>query len=511
MDRAVLIANRGEIAIRVARTCKRLGFRTVGVYSAEDHDSEHIRYCDEAYLLGPAAPRESYLNIERIIEVAKQSGAKWIHPGYGFLSERAEFVRACERAGLIFIGPSAEVMEQMGDKISARQVIDQLKVPRVPGSKGAVNSVDEAAKIANELKYPILLKAAAGGGGKGMRRVDHEGELKTAFDAAKREALAAFGDDALYLEKLILSPHHIEVQVFGDGKGGAVHIGERECSIQRRHQKIWEESPSPLMEKFSQKREALFENAIRITSFLKYAGAGTLEFVADEEGNCYFLEMNTRLQVEHPVSEWVSGIDLVEWQVRLVADAAFSLPHQDEIKRTGASIEARIYAEDPENFLPAPGPIGLIEAPSGPFVRWDAGIRRWGRVPMDYDPMIAKLSTWGIDREAALGRLRVALTEIRIEPPIGSHGLKIGSMKTNLSLLRRLCHVEEVRAGETSTDLIPNHPELKSLEEKEVSIEQAVAVSIFQLLDESLNRREEALGARARGWSLTSLQESVRK
>jgi acetyl-CoA carboxylase biotin carboxylase subunit len=511
----VLIANRGEIAIRVARTAKALGFPTVAVYSDADRFAEHVRYCDQAFHIGGSAPKDSYLHVERVLEAAKKSGAKFVHPGYGFLSERPHFVEACEKAGITFVGPSAESMRLMGDKITARQTIDALKLPRVPGSPGAVKDGVEAARIAKEIGFPILLKAAAGGGGKGMRRVDEEKEVVSAFEAASRESLSAFGDGSMYVEKLILEPHHVEIQVFGDGKGGAIHLGERECSIQRRHQKVWEESPAPILNRHPKTREAMFEAATKIASHVKYAGAGTLEFIVDGKGNFYFLEMNTRLQVEHPVTEWVTGVDLVAMQLLL---AAGELGKLEVPARTGASLEVRLYAEDPQNFLPAPGAVGRIHFPSGPFVRVDTAITEAGEVSMNYDPMIAKISVWGRTREEALGRLRVALDETRVEPPTKRDGAKIGSLKTNLEFLRRLVRHPDVLGGDTTTDLIARNADLTKLDSaeeaaKSVSLEAAVALSLHQLLSEQTIHGSAAAGttsASIGAWPLIARREAIR-
>ncbi|MBN21647.1 MAG: hypothetical protein CL678_10210 [Bdellovibrionaceae bacterium] len=484
----VLIANRGEIAIRIARTCRALGFPTVGVYSDADRFAEHVRYCDHSYWIGGSSPSESYLNIERLIVAAKAAGAHYIHPGYGFLSERAEFVEACQKAGLVFVGPSANSIRLMGDKITARQTIDELMVPRVPGSPGVLKDAEEAKKLASEMKYPVLLKAKAGGGGKGMRRVDSENEILSAFEGATREAQNAFGDGSLYIEKFILEPHHVEIQVFGDGKGKAIHLGERECSIQRRHQKVWEEAGAPILNEFPETRKKMQEAAVRVAEHISYAGAGTFEFLVDKNGDFYFLEMNTRLQVEHPVSEWVTGVDLVSWQLQL-ASGEFHFPKQSP-EMNGHSIEVRIYAEDPKSFLPAPGGIGKVLAPGGPFVRWDSAFTERGEVSMFYDPMIAKLSTWGRSRKEALSRLQVALDEIELEPFKKPDGIQVGSLKTNLDFLKKLSRLDRVERGDTTTDLIDTSPELKELDQSEISKEAAIGLSLFQLLVESEGTRE---------------------
>jgi acetyl-CoA carboxylase biotin carboxylase subunit len=509
----VLIANRGEIAIRVARSCKRLGFPTVALYSDADRFSEHAQYCDQAIFVGGSAPKESYLNIESVLKAAKLSGAKYVHPGYGFLSERPQFVEACTAAGLTFVGPSAKSMKQMGDKIEARKTVDSIGVPRVPGSPGVVKDGKEAAGIARTIGYPILLKASAGGGGKGMRRVDNENDLQSAFDGASREALSAFGDGSMYVEKFIVEPHHVEIQVFGDGKGRAIHLGERECSIQRRHQKVWEESPAPILEKFPKTRESMFQSAIKIAEHVQYAGAGTLEFIVDGQGNYYFLEMNTRLQVEHPVTEWVTGVDLVAWQL-LLATGELSLPSIPE--RRGASIEVRFYAEDPHRFLPAPGALGWIQMPSGPFVRTDTAFNGPGEVTVHYDPMIAKISVWAENRADAVGRLRVALDEVRVEPPKSETGMRKGSLKTNLSFLKRLVRNETVMGGDTTTDLIAKNPELTSTSEKEATDEMAIAAALFEQLSENSSPSLASMGGvrdaapRQSAWQLQSLREGIK-
>lgn len=510
MKRApLLIANRGEIAIRIAKTCRALGFPVVAVYSEADRFSEHVRHSDQAYAIGGAAPKESYLNIERLLEVAKKSGAKYVHPGYGFLSERPQFVEACEKAGLTFVGPSAESMRLMGDKIQARATVDALKVPRVPGSPGIVKTAEEAAKFAKPIGYPILLKAAAGGGGKGMRRVDSEAEISSAFEGASREALSAFGDGSMYVEKLILEPHHVEIQVFGDGKGRAIHLGERECSIQRRHQKVWEESPAPILNQYPKTREAMFEAAVRVAEHVKYAGAGTFEFIVDGQGNFYFLEMNTRLQVEHPVTEWVTGVDLVAWQLLL---AAGELKWPQVPERKGSAIEVRLYAEDPYTFLPAPGPLGEIQLPTGAFIRSDSAFSGAGEVSLHYDPMIAKISVWAPTRDQAVERLRVALDEARVEPPKKSDGMQVGSLRTNLSFLRRLVVNEAAKSGNTTTDLIARHPDLTEKKNEAPSLEAALALALFQMLQQSAGVSADVSASRPVSiWTAAARREGVRE
>ena len=511
----VLIANRGEIAIRIARTAKMLGFQTVAVFSEADRFSEHVKFCDRAEYIGESEPKNSYLLADKIIAAAKKHGAKYVHPGFGFLSERAHFVEACEKAGLVFVGPTAHSMNVMGDKITARRTVEKLEMPGVPGSPGAIKDANEALDFARKVKLPILLKATAGGGGKGMRRVDTEEEIPAAFEGASREALAAFGDGSMYVEKYILEPHHVEIQVFGDGKGGAIHLGERECSIQRRHQKVWEESPSPILEKFPETRKKMQEAAVRVSREIKYAGAGTFEFIVDGAGDWFFLEMNTRLQVEHPVSEWVTGMDIVELQL-LLAAGELELPKQEEIILSGSSIEVRIYAEDPHHFLPAPGKIGKIIQPNGPFLRWDSAYETGpvlqSEVSMFYDPMIAKLSVWGRSRDEAVARMRVALDELSIEAPKTASGEIKGSLKTNVAFLRKLVRCTDAVEGNTTTDLIPRNPSLTTDEiSKEVSDETAIALSLLRLTEGSEVTVDSGVqGAPVSNWNQRAKWESLR-
>ena len=420
----VLIANRGEIAVRVIRACRELGIATVAVYSDPDRGALHVRRADEAYHIGPAPARESYLNIEKILDVAERSGADAIHPGYGFLSENATFANACEAAGVKFIGPSAKSMNIMGSKTSARRAMEAAGVPFVPGSSKGL-SLAEAGQVAERVGYPVMLKAAAGGGGKGMRLVRSAAELKSAFEGASSEAARAFSSDEVYVEKYIERPRHIEVQVFGDEHGTVVYLGERECSVQRRHQKVIEEAPSAVVT--PELRRKMGETAVQVAKAAGYFNAGTVEFLVDKDLNYYFLEMNTRLQVEHPVTELVTGLDLVHLQIHVASGGKLPFK-QEDVQLRGHAIECRIYAEDPDNnFFPSPGEITLLITPGWPGIREDSGVFEGWRVPLDYDPMLSKLIAYAPTREMAIARLNRALEEYTI-----------GGIKTNLSLFRRL-------------------------------------------------------------------------
>lgn len=405
----VLIANRGEIAIRIIRACRQLGMTAIAVYSDVDAGALHVQLADEAYPIGPAQPSESYLNIPKLIQVAKAARADAIHPGYGFLSEREAFAKAVEDAGLIFIGPSSKVIEQMGSKITARVLAEKLKLSVLPGTDTPVMKYDDVEPLAQKIGFPVLLKASAGGGGKGMRIVRESKELKSAFEMAQSEAQNAFGDPSLLIEKYLENPHHVEVQILGDAHGNVVHLFERECSLQRRHQKVIEEAPSPTIS--DKTRKALCEAAVKLGKAVGYVSAGTVECLVDSKGHWYFLEMNTRIQVEHPVTEMTTGIDLVTWQLR-IANGEKIPWKQSDITCTGAAMECRIYAEDPfANFLPSPGKIQAYQEPSGPGVRVDSGVAAGSTVPMNYDPILAKLITWGESRPEALGRMQQALQE----------------------------------------------------------------------------------------------------
>ena len=436
MFKKILVANRGEIAIRVIRTLREMDIASVAVFSEADRLAVHVQMADEAVCVGPASSSESYLNFDRILAVAHETGAEAIHPGYGFLSENAKFARACTKAGIKFIGPSADIIDSMGSKTAARRVAIAAGAPVVPGTEQGLKNLKEARDVANAIGYPILLKASAGGGGKGMRRVDRYADLTAAMRSASSEAERAFGNGEVYIEKLIVQPRHIEVQVLGDEHGNLIHLGERECSIQRRHQKVVEECPSPLMWANPELRDQIGEAALKIAREVSYSNAGTLEFLADQQGNFYFLEMNTRLQVEHPVTEWVTGVDLVKWQVRIAAGEELTLK-QEDIRWTGSAIECRVYAEDPDNnFFPSPGRIVQYSEPSGPGVRVDSGVYAGWNVPLEYDPMLAKLSAWGDTRSAAIQRLRRAVQEYRI----------LG-ITTNLRLFEALMRDECFNAG----------------------------------------------------------------
>ena len=426
MFEKILIANRGEIACRVARTAQRLGIRTVAVYSEADAGALHVTSCDEAWLIGPAHPRDSYLRGDRILDAARKSGAQAIHPGYGFLSENAEFAKACTRAGVTFIGPPAAAIEAMGSKSAAKALMEQAGVPLVPGYHGDAQDLARLQQEACRIGYPVLIKASAGGGGKGMRVVDKPENFAEALAGAKREAASSFGDDRVLIERYLTRPRHIEMQVFADTKGGCIHLFERDCSVQRRHQKILEEAPAPGMT--AERRREMGAAAVAAAKAVGYVGAGTVEFIADEDGRFYFMEMNTRLQVEHPVTEMITGLDLVEWQLRVAAGEPLPLA-QEDLAIKGHAIEARIYAEDPERgFLPAAGRIAHLRQPrQSVHVRIDSGVQSGDEIGVHYDPMIAKLVAWDHDRPAALQRLRTALGEF-----------EVAGLTTNLAFLLRV-------------------------------------------------------------------------
>jgi acetyl-CoA carboxylase, biotin carboxylase subunit len=465
----VLVANRGEIAVRIVRALRDMNIRSIAVFSDADRGALHVRMADEAAHIGPAVSTESYLRQERILEAAKNHRADAIHPGYGFLSENAEFAQACAREGLVFIGPSAESIRRLGSKTAARTLAKQVGAPVVPGSEQAATELAHARALAREIGYPVLLKAAAGGGGKGMRRVDAESELESAIRDATSEAERAFQNGEIYIEKVIEKARHIEIQVAGDHYGNLLHLGERECSVQRRHQKIVEECPSPWVARHPELRAAMGDAALKIARAAEYDNLGTVEFLADQHGNFYFLEVNTRLQVEHPVTELVTGYDLVQLQLRIAAGEALPFSQKD-VAWQGWAMECRVCAEDPEaNFFPSPGRIVQLREPSGPGVRLDSGVYAGWNVPLEYDPLLAKLVTWGRDRDAAIQRLQRALGEYAIT-----------GIETNLAFFREIIDDADFRAGNLSTEFIADFfgrrkPRSKAQEQLETAVALAVA------------------------------------
>src|SRR6204780_3125507 len=472
MFQKILIANRGEIAVRVVRACHEMGIAAVVVYSDVDRAALHVRKADEAHPIGAAAASESYLNIRKILDVAERSVADAIHPGYGFLSENAKFAQACTDAGVKFIGPTAAAMDAMGSKTRARQAMERAGVPFVPGTSRGVESFEQAEEVAARIGYPVMLKAAAGGGGKGMRLVRAPAQLNSSLEAARSEAERSFGDDEVYIEKAIINPRHIEMQVLADEHGTTVYLGERECSLQRRHQKVLEEAPSPIVD--ADMRRRMGETAVRVAQAAAYTNAGTVEFLVDQQKNFYFLEMNTRLQVEHPVTELVTGLDLVHLQIRIASGERLPFK-QSEVQIRGHAIECRIYAEDPDNnYFPSPGKIALLLAPSGPGIRRDSGMYEGWTVPMDYDPLLAKLIGYGTDREQAIARLTRALNEYFV-----------GGIKTNLSLFRRILGDADFRAGKMDTGFLDRLLKQKRTDAPAdpMAIEVAViAAGIFSVL-----------------------------
>lgn len=443
----ILIANRGEIAIRITRACRELGIASVAVFSDADRDSLHVFLADEAYHIGPSPSKESYLDYKKILAVAKEAGVDAIHPGYGFLSENSNFAEACEASGITFIGPTVANIEAMGDKLSAKALMKKARVPTVPGSDGGVETVEEAVKIAQEIGLPIIIKASAGGGGKGMRVVRQLSEVESAFRACRSEGQNYFADPTVYIEKFVNDPKHIEIQVFGDKHGNVVHLYERECSVQRRHQKIIEESPSPSVP--PEVREKMGLASVRAAQSINYVGAGTIEFIFDNQTKeFYFMEMNTRLQVEHPITELVTGVDLVKEQIFVAQGKKLSWK-QDEIKQTCYAIEARICAEDPVTYKPNPGVIRACRHPQGPFLRVDSYAYPGYEVPIYYDPMIAKVITWGDTREEAINRMQRALTEFVLT-----------GIKTNIVLHKSILQHPKFLDGSYTTQFIEKNFEV---------------------------------------------------
>jgi len=497
MFKKILIANRGEIAVRVMRACREMGIASVAVFSDVDRASLHVLKADEAYAIGPAAAAESYLNFGKILHVAKQSGSDAIHPGYGFLSENAKFAQACADAGVKFIGPMPGAMEAMGSKTRARQAMERAGVPFVPGTARGLDSAEQARQVAAEIGYPVMLKAAAGGGGKGMRLVHQPEELASALESAKSEAQRAFGDGEVYIEKAIVNPRHIEMQILADEHGSTVYLGERECSIQRRHQKVLEESPSIVVD--ADMRRRMGEVAVRVAKAAGYTNAGTVEFLVDQEKNFYFLEMNTRLQVEHPVTELITGLDLVHLQIRIAAGEKLPFKQEDVALR-GHAIECRIYAEDPDNnYFPSPGKITLLMAPAGPGIRRDSGMYEGWTVPVEYDPLLAKLIGYGSDRTQAISRLVRAM-----------HEYFVGGIKTNISLFQRILRDPDFVAGRIDTGYLDRLLKTAPVEVRKADGEvAAIAAGIFASLDsESVDSGRPAPVASA--WKRMARAEGLR-
>ncbi|MFK8010361.1 MAG: acetyl-CoA carboxylase biotin carboxylase subunit [Saprospiraceae bacterium] len=465
----ILIANRGEIALRVMRSAKKMGIKTVAIYSEADRDARHTRFADEAVLLGPAPSSESYLKMEKVIQAAKDTGADAIHPGYGFLSENSAFAKMAEENGIIFIGPGTHAIEVMGSKLAAKEAVKSYNIPMVPGIEEAITDVELAKKIASEIGFPILIKASAGGGGKGMRVVENLEELPEQMERAISEAISAFGDGSVFIEKYVTSPRHIEIQVLADTHGNVVHLFERECSVQRRHQKVVEEAPSVVLT--PELRVAMGEAAIKVAKACDYVNAGTVEFLLDENMNFYFLEMNTRLQVEHPVSELISGIDLVEQQIKVARGEKLSFS-QEDLTIKGHALELRIYAEDPlNNFLPNVGTLETYIRPEGEGVRLDDGYEQGQDIPIYYDPMIAKLITYGKTREEAIGLMLKAIEDYQIE-----------GVATTLPFGKFVCEHEAFTSGKFDTHFVKNYfsPEqLLANQKEEQEIAAALAMQIF--------------------------------
>jgi len=496
---SVLIANRGEIAVRIIRACRELGLRSVAVYSEADRQSPHVLLADEAHLVGPAPSAESYLKVERLLAVAREAEVDAVHPGYGFLAERAHFARAVEEAGLVFVGPTAETIEAMGDKTEARRRMQEAGVPIVPGTVEPLRDPEAALEEARRMGLPVLLKAAAGGGGKGMRVVASEEELPRALEAARREAKGAFGDDAVYLERYLDRPRHIEIQLLGDTHGSVIHLGERECSIQRRHQKLVEEAPSAVLT--PEEREEMGAAAVRAAQAVSYRGAGTVEFLY-QDGDFFFLEMNTRIQVEHPVTEMVTGVDLVQEQLRVAGGAPLSLT-QEEVTWTGHSIECRITSELPEEgFLPSTGRIGYLETPSGPGVRWDGGIGQGFEVGLHYDPLLGKLIVHAPDREQAVARMSRALAELTVD-----------GVETCRDFHRRVMAESDFRTGDLSIRYLEEHPALLAEEEPGAEgRDPRTAAALAALLEAERRRRltPPRIGKEGEGRALSPWQTATR-
>jgi acetyl-CoA carboxylase, biotin carboxylase subunit len=503
MFRKILIANRGEIAVRIARACREMGITSVAVFSDADRAALHVRVADEAYRAGPPPSRESYLRIDKLVEIARAAKCDALHPGYGFLAENPELARACAANHIAFVGPSPEAMDQLGSKTAARQLAARAGVPMVPGTQTAIELLEDADKIARAVGYPVLLKAVAGGGGKGMRLVAGEQEMAAAWRDASSEALNAFGNARLYLEKCVEHPRHVEIQILGDAHGDLVYLGERECSVQRRHQKVIEESPSPIMT--AELRRAMGESAVRLAKEAGYTNAGTVEFLVDAGRDFYFLEVNTRLQVEHPVTEMVTGLDLVKLQIRVAAGERLPFA-QNDVRMTGHAVECRLYAEDPANqFFPSPGKILSRHVPSGPGIRLDDGVYEGFVVSTEYDPMLGKLIAWGQDRLEAIARLERALEEHSVT-----------GIRTNTDLLLAIVRDPEFLRGEIYTRWLDERlPKFASgtapAGDAEVAVEDAaILAALLQTLNATASNGSN--GARAESesrWKRAARLEQV--
>jgi len=493
MFHKILIANRGEIAVRIIRACREMGIKSVAIYSEIDRKALHVRLADEAYLVGPSPATQSYLNIEKIIEMIRESGAEAVHPGYGFFAENYEFVKRLESEGIVFIGPPSSAVKLLGDKVMARKTMKNAGVLIVPGTEVEIGSDDQGTSIAEKVGFPILIKAVGGGGGKGMRIVREKSELKSALRAASSEAKSAFADPRIYIEKYLERPRHVEIQILADKAGNVIHLGERECSIQRRHQKVIEESPSPVVDE--KMRKAMGEAAVKAAKAAGYVNAGTMEFLVDSDRNFYFLESNTRLQVEHPVTELVTGIDLAKEQIKIAWGEKLSL-RQEDIRWRGSAIECRIYAEDPENnFLPSTGVVHSYREPSGPGVRVDSGLYEGSEISLYYDPLISKLLTWGKDRDEAIQRMKRALNEYNI----------LGVATTIPFHLKVMDH-PKFQKGEIHTHFIEEEFGKDKFSEAADKEEHLKAVAVFSaLLDYQERKKTKPLQAK------TKSQESIWK
>ena len=496
--RKVLVANRGEIAVRIIRALREMRIASVAVYSDADRNSLAVRMANEAVHLGASASSESYLNIEKILDAARRTGAEAIHPGYGFLSENDEFAAACEHAGIVFIGPPADAIRKVGSKTAARQLAIAAGTPVVPGMDRPVTDLAEAHRVADEIQYPVILKAAAGGGGKGMRRVNSALELEAGLRDASSEAERSFKSSEVYIEKLVTKPRHIEIQVLGDRDGHIIHLGERECSLQRRHQKVVEECPSPVMLEHPELREKMGEAALRVARAAGYYNAGTCEFLVDEDRNFYFLEMNTRLQVEHPVTELVTGLDLVHWQLRIAAGEPLTLQQRD-ISWRGSAMECRIYAEEPEqNYMPSPGKIVDLREPSGPGIRLDSGVYPGWTVPMEYDPLLAKLAVWSEDRPTTIQRMARAIREYSV----------VG-IQSNLRLFQEILDDPQFIAGDLHTGFLDEMMKRRTKAEPDEALRDIAYILAAWHSSRNQTRRTETVNITTR-WRDAGMKELLR-